>query len=157
MSKPIALVISLQDTDQNTLKNLKGDLEKNLTDSTVELHLLKDVKDLFGRLKKYADKLKKTLETTKLVVVFTSPKLSSIADEKQLIKELKELSELDESCAKMLGKFIGVERKSGGNVLLVSLEGEIELKDFFKDTTHLSGMTTGKNEDISKWIANKCR
>ena len=157
MPSPIALIVSLQDVDQENIKTWKGDLERNLGDDEVQLHLLKDVKDLFARLNKYADKLKKALETTKLVIVFTSPNLATITDEKQLISALKELPELDESCAKMVGKFIGGERKSGGNLLLVSLEEKMELNDFFGDVTHLSGMATGNNEDISKWIAKKCR
>ena len=156
MSTSIVLVVSLKDTDLNVFRKTKGDLEKLLKNDTVKVQSLKGVKDLFKKLNKYEDKLKKTLETTKVVVVFTSPSLASITDESGLVKALKELPELDESSAKLLGKHMEAQR-NGGNLLLISLEDQLQMSDFFSNTTHLSGLATGNSTSIKEWICGKCR
>ena len=120
MTTSIALVVSLQDVEEDVQRNLNGNLEELLVNDPVELHLLRDVKDLFKKLKKFEEKLKKTLEKSKVVVLFTSPKLSAIKDQAGLQKALKELTYLNDASAELLCKYMGTERKSGGNLLLVS-------------------------------------
>merc|ERR1712179_14317 len=132
---------------------VKGDLEEQLVNEPIELFLLNDVHNLFKKLKKFPDKLKKMLEKMKLLVMVSSPKLSSLGNDTDLHKELIALPVLDEKSAVLVVQHITNEmKKRSGNLLLISENEQCGAGDFFKGAESFSNMMES-SEAIANWIA----